>query len=346
MLNFESDYTEGAHPKILENFVKTNFEQTSSYGYDNYSVSAKQKIAQICNCPSAQIQFVCGGTQCNQIVIDSLLQSFEGVVCADTGHISCHEAGAIEYTGHKVLPLPNDNGKLVAADLQKYVQTFYGDQNHEHMVFPGMVYISHPTEYGTLYTFEELKALSAVCRNYKLPLYMDGARLGYGLASLDTDLDFEKIAGLVDVFSVGGTKVGALCGEAIVFTKNNMPPHFDNFVKRHGALLAKSRLLGVQFDTLFTGDLYLQISRHAILMAEKLKNAFIEKKYPFFIDSPTNQQFVILPDNLMEELKKSVSFSFWEKYDDQHTVVRFATSWATTPESVDQLIKLLPDCGN
>lgn len=346
MLNFESDYTEGAHPKILENFVKTNFEQTSSYGYDNYSVSAKQKIAQICNCPSAQIQFVCGGTQCNQIVIDSLLQSFEGVVCADTGHISCHEAGAIEYTGHKVLPLPNDNGKLVAADLQKYVQTFYGDQNHEHMVFPGMVYISHPTEYGTLYTFEELKALSAVCRNYKLPLYMDGARLGYGLASLNTDLDFEKIAGLVDVFSVGGTKVGALCGEAIVFTKNNMPPHFDNFVKRHGALLAKSRLLGVQFDTLFTGDLYLQISRHAILMAEKLKNAFIEKKYPFFIDSPTNQQFVILPDNLMEELKKSVSFSFWEKYDAQHTVVRFATSWATTPEAVDQLIKLLPDCGN
>ncbi len=346
MLNFESDYTEGAHPKILENFVKTNFEQTSSYGYDNYSVSAKQKIAQICNCPSAQIQFVCGGTQCNQIVIDSLLQSFEGVVCADTGHISCHEAGAIEYTGHKVLPLPNDNGKLVAADLQKYVQTFYGDQNHEHMVFPGMVYISHPTEYGTLYTFEELKALSAVCRNYKLPLYMDGARLGYGLASLNTDLDFEKIAGLVDVFSVGGTKVGALCGEAIVFTKNNMPPHFDNFVKRHGALLAKSRLLGVQFDTLFTGDLYLQISRHAILMAEKLKNAFIEKKYPFFIDSPTNQQFVILPDNLMEELKKSVSFSFWEKYDDKHTVVRFATSWATTPEAVDQLIKLLPDCGN
>lgn len=346
MLNFESDYTEGAHPKILENFVKTNFEQTSSYGYDNYSVSAKQKIAQICNCPSAQIQFVCGGTQCNQIVIDSLLQSFEGVVCADTGHISCHEAGAIEYTGHKVLPLPNDNGKLVAADLQKYVQTFYGDQNHEHMVFPGMVYISHPTEYGTLYTFEELKALSAVCRNYKLPLYMDGARLGYGLASLNTDLNFEKIAGLVDVFSVGGTKVGALCGEAIVFTKNNMPPHFDNFVKRHGALLAKSRLLGVQFDTLFTGDLYLQISCHAILMAEKLKNAFIEKKYPFFIDSPTNQQFVILPDSLMEELKKSVSFSFWEKYDDQHTVVRFATSWATTPEAVDQLIKLLPDCGN
>ncbi|MCQ2594138.1 MAG: low specificity L-threonine aldolase [Treponemataceae bacterium] len=346
MLNFESDYTEGAHPKILENFVKTNFKQTSSYGYDNYSISAKQKIAQICNCPSAQIQFVCGGTQCNQIVIDSLLQSFEGVVCADTGHISCHEAGAIEYTGHKVLPLPNDNGKLVAADLQKYVQTFYGDQNHEHMVFPGMVYISHPTEYGTLYTFEELKALSAVCRNYKLPLYMDGARLGYGLASLNTDLDFEKIAGLVDVFSVGGTKVGAFCGEAIVFTKNNMPPHFDNFVKRHGALLAKSRLLGVQFDTLFTGDLYLQISRHAILMAEKLKNAFIEKKYPFFIDSPTNQQFVILPDNLMEELKKSVSFSFWEKYDDQHTVVRFATSWATTPEAVDQLIKLLPDCGN
>ena len=165
MLNFESDYTEGAHPKILENFVKTNFEQTSSYGYDNYSVSAKQKIAQICNCPSAQIQFVCGGTQCNQIVIDSLLQSFEGVVCADTGHISCHEAGAIEYTGHKVLPLPNDNGKLVAADLQKYVQTFYGDQNHEHMVFPGMVYISHPTEYGTLYSKKELTEISEICKD-------------------------------------------------------------------------------------------------------------------------------------------------------------------------------------
>ncbi len=345
MLNFESDYTEGAHPQILENIAKSNFEQTSSYGYDRFTLSAKQKIAQSCGCPNAQIQFVCGGTQCNQIVIDSLLQSFEGVVCAETGHIGCHEAGAIEYTGHKVLPLPHSSGKLNAGVLQSYVQNFYADQNHEHMVFPGMVYISHPTEYGTLYTFEELKALSEVCRNFKLPLYMDGARLGYGLASLNVSLNLSQIAELTDVFSIGGTKVGALCGEAIVYTKNNMPPHFDNFVKRHGALLAKSRLLGTQFDTLFTSDLYMQISRHAILMAEKLKNAFKEKNYQFFIDSPTNQQFVILPDALMEELKKSVSFSFWEKYDEEHTVVRFATSWATAPEAVDKLIELLPYCG-
>mgnify|MGYP002623759075 CR=1 FL=1 len=350
MLSFESDYIEGAHPRILERLAETNLEQLSGYGADCYSARAKEKIAVACDFPlynaktgegSLQISFLTGGTQTNQIIIDTMLRPYEGVVAAATGHVSVHEAGAIEFTGHKVLSLPAHVGKMSAFELNAYISDFYADGNHEHMVFPGLVYISHPTEYGTLYTKEELTALSKVCHQHKLPLFMDGARLGYGLESHDSDVTLHDVAELCDVFYIGGTKVGALCGEAVVFTRQNMPAHFDNLIKKHGALLAKGRLLGIQFDTLFTDNLYFEISRNAIERAEELKAAFKSKGYRFYLDSPTNQQFVILENHRLEALKRQVSFSFWEKYDDTHTVVRFATSWATTKEKVAELIALL-----
>ncbi|MDY3758526.1 MAG: aminotransferase class I/II-fold pyridoxal phosphate-dependent enzyme [Treponema sp.] len=341
MIYFESDYTEGAHPKILERLNETNMIQASGYGHDEFCESAKNKIRKTINCPNAQIQFITGGTQTNQIVIDTMLKPFEGVVSAQTGHVNSHEAGAIEYTGHKVIPIPQHEGKIDGTELNDYLETFFSDGNNEHMVFPGMVYISHPTEYGALYTKNELTKISSVCRKNNIPLFMDGARLGYGIMAKSSDLSLEDIAELCDVFYIGGTKCGALCGEAVVFTKNNMPQHFENLVKKHGALLAKGRLLGVQFDTLFTDNLYLEISKNAIDTAETLKKALKEKGYRFLLDSPTNQQFVILENKFMEELKKSVKFNFWEKYDKDHTVVRFATSWSTKMENVEKLINLL-----
>lgn len=284
--------------------------------------------------------FLTGDTQTNAIVISSLLQSYEGVISAKTGHISVHEAGAIEHTGHKVLELPAHEGKLDSAELLAYLETFYADENHSHMVFPGMVYISHPTEYGTLYTKDELTAISDICHQFKIPLYLDGARLGYGLMSLHTDVTLPLIAKLCDAFYIGGTKVGALCGEAVIFP-HNAPAHFMTIVKQHGALLAKGRILGIQFDTLFTNDLYFSISRHAIEMAECLKEGFRKRGYTFYLDSPTNQQFIVLENSEMERLKDKVKFSFWEKADETHTVVRFATSWATTKEDVGRLMDLL-----
>ena len=341
MLSFENDYSEGAHPKILQRFVETNLEQVPGYGSDPYCDSAKEKIRVACSCPDAEIFFLVGGTQTNAVVIDSMLQAYEGVVSAQTGHVNAHEAGAIEYTGHKVLSIPQYDGKMKASDLEAYLKTFWQDESHEHMVFPGMVYISHPTEYGTLYTKQELADLSAICRCYEIPLYLDGARLGYGLMSKHTDVTLPDIAELCDVFYIGGTKVGALCGEAVVFTKHNMPKYFVTHVKQHGALLAKGRLAGVQFDTLFTDNLYFEISKHAIEMAELLKQGFAEKGYTFHIDSPTNQQFIVLDDEKYNELQKQVRCCFWEKPDDTHTVVRFATSWATQKENIDELMKLL-----
>ena len=341
MLFFENDYGYGAHPKILEHLAQTNMEPVSGYGNDKFTASAAEKIKAAADCPDAQVYFLTGGTQTNMVVIDTLLRPYEGVVAAQTGHVSTHEAGAIEFTGHKVLTLPEKNGKIRAADLKNLVETFYGDENHEHMVFPGLVYISHPTEYGTLYTKKELTEISAVCREYKLPLFMDGARLIYGLVSKETDVTLQDIAKLCDVFYIGGTKAGALCGEAVVFTGNSMPKHFLTRVKQHGALLAKGRLTGVQFDALFTDDLYLEIGKNAIETAAVLKAGLKEKGYTFYIDSPTNQQFVVLENRKMEELKKDVQFSFWEKKDDTHTVVRFATSWATRMEDVEKLLSLL-----
>ena len=262
-------------------------------------------------------------------------------LAAETGHIGVHEAGAVEYTGHKVLPLPQHQGKIRAEELKAWLKTYYADANHEHMVFPGMVYISFSTEYGTIYSRAELEAIHGVCREYGLPLFIDGARLGYGLASLQSDLDLPALASLCDVFYIGGTKVGALCGEAVVFPRGNAPAHFMTTVKQHGALLAKGRLLGIQFDTLFTDDLYGKISRHAIDMAEKLKEILHRKGIPFFLESPTNQQFVILSNQEIERLKPLVGFDFWEAYDADHTVVRFATSWATPQENLDKLAALL-----
>ena len=341
MLYFVNDYSEGAHEKVLQRLIDTNMEQLSGYGTDHYCETAKEKIKKACGCEDAEVYLLTGGTQTNQIVIDTMLAPYEGVVAAHTGHVSTHEAGAIEFTGHKVLELPEKNGKICASDLKELVETFYGDDNHEHMVFPGMVYISHPTEYGTLYSKKELEELSSVCRKYKLPLFLDGARLIYGLVSKETDVTLHDIARLCDVFYIGGTKAGLLCGEAVVFTGNCMPKHFLTRVKQHGALLAKGRLLGVQFDALFTDDLYLAIGKNAIETAAVLKEGLKKKGYQFFIDSPTNQQFVVLENSRMEELKKDVQFGFWEKADDSHTVVRFATSWATRMEDVQKLLSLL-----
>ena len=341
MLSFESDYTVGVHEKILSRMQEMNLVQQKGYGGDAICESAKEKIRKACKCEQAQIQFLVGGTQANSIVIASCLERYEGVVAAQTGHVSVHEAGAVEYTGHKVLELPGHDGKLEAGELSDYLKTFWEDGNHEHMVFPGMVYISHPTEYGTLYSLKELQEISAVCREYGIPLYLDGARLGYGLMSRDTDVSLPDIARCCDVFYIGGTKVGALFGEAVVFTKKNMPKYFMTMVKQQGGLLAKGWLLGLQFDTLFTDNLYGRISKHAIDMAELLKKEFQKKGYEFFIESPTNQQFIILENHRMERLREQVSFSFWEKYDENRTVVRFATSWATKKEDVEALCGMI-----
>ena len=340
MLYFENDYCEGAHPAILQKLMETNFEKVSGYGTDPYCASAKEKIRKACDCPEADVYFISGGTQTNAIVIASMLNRWEGVIAAATGHVAGHEAGAIEYTGHKVLGLPQKNGKLDAETVRDFCKTFFADGNHDHMVFPGMVYISHPTEYGTLYTKAELEALSAVCHEYKLPLFLDGARLGYGLVSKGTDVTLADLARLTDVFYIGGTKVGALCGEAVVFP-HGAPAHFMTMVKQQGALLAKGRLLGIQFDVLFTDDLYTKISENAITTANVLKRALSDKGYQFFMDSPTNQIFVVLSNEQLAALEGKAKFGFWEKYDDTHTVVRIATSWATKMEEIMQLIELM-----
>lgn len=341
MLSFTCDYILGAHPRILERLMETNMEQLPGYGEDRYCESAKEKIRAACECPDAEIYFLTGGTQTNATVIDSVLRKYEGVIAAQTGHINVHEAGAIEYTGHKVLTLPGHEGKIHGDELEAYLKAFFADGSHEHMVFPGMVYLSHPTEYGTLYTKAELEAISSICHQYKIPLYLDGARLGYGLTSFSTDLTLPEIAACCDVFYIGGTKVGALCGEAVVFPRGNAPRHFLTLIKQHGAMTAKGRLLGVQFDTLFTDDLYFTISRHAIEMAELLKKGFAERGYTFFLDSPTNQQFIILENRQLEDLGQKVVFEIWEPLDGDHTVVRFATSWGTKKEEIEELLSLI-----
>ncbi len=341
MISFESDYIAGAHPKVLARLMETNMESLGGYGTDKYCESAREKIKAACDCPQADVHFLVGGTQTNAIVISSVLESYEGVIAAKTGHVSLHEAGAIEYSGHKVLEIGQEEGKICAQELEEYLKVFYGDDNREHMVFPGMVYISHPTEYGTLYNKKELEELADICHSYDIPLYLDGARLGYGLMSTETDVTMADIARLCDVFYIGGTKVGALCGEAVVFTKGNTPKHFMTMVKQRGGLLAKGRVLGIQFDTLFTDDLYFEISRHAIQMAEELKALLKEKGYSFYLQSPTNQQFVIVENEKLAKLKEQVAVSFWETYDERHTVIRLATSWSTTEEDMEKLAEVL-----
>ncbi|MBQ3094585.1 MAG: aminotransferase class I/II-fold pyridoxal phosphate-dependent enzyme [Clostridia bacterium] len=341
MLYFVNDYSEGAQPRILEALSRTNFEQLSGYGTDRYTQSAKEKIRRACDCEQADVWFLAGGTQTNQLVIAAMLDTTEGVIAAQTGHVASHEAGAIEHSGHKVLTLPAHDGKLDAAEVRAYLRHFYDDENHNHMVFPGMVYISHPTEFGTLYTKAELEALRAVCDEYRLPLFMDGARLGYALACEQSDVTLPDVAALCDVFYIGGTKVGALCGEAVVFTKQNTPKRFMTVIKQHGALLAKGRLLGVQFDALFTDDLYLEGARHALRAAKRIRAALLEKGYTLYVDSPTNQLFPVLGDAALARLQEQVAYSFWERLEDGRTVIRLATSWATTDEDVDKLINAL-----
>jgi threonine aldolase len=341
MQHFDSDYMEGAHPLILQRLIETNMEKSPGYGCDSYCEAAKEKIRTACNCPDAEIYFLVGGTQTNATVIKALLRTYEGVLAADTGHISTHEAGAIEAGGHKVLALPQKDGKISAESVDHYINIFNKDANHTHMVKPGMVYISYPTECGTLYSKEELEQLSSVCKKHQIPLFLDGARLGYGLMSNESNVTLETIAHNCDVFYIGGTKVGALFGEAVVMTKPNLMEYFFTIIKQQGALLAKGRILGIQFDTLFSNNLYFDISKHAIDMAEKLKKGFAKKGYQFYLESPTNQQFIILENKKMEQLQKTVSFGFWETIDETHTVVRFATSWATQESDVDELLKLI-----
>lgn len=341
MISFTCDYSEGAHPKILERLAASNFEQLPGYGVDHYCESAKEKIRAACAAPEAEVFFLVGGTQTNATVIAAMLRDYEGVVSVETGHIGVHEAGAVEYTGHKVLTIPGHQGKMDPMELASWLKAAATDPNYEHMVFPGMVYISFPSEYGTIYTRRELEDIHAVCQAFSLPLMIDGARLGYGLASPVCDLTLPDIARLSEVFYIGGTKVGCFCGEAVVFPRGNAPKHFYTIVKQHGAMMAKGRLLGIQFGTLFTDDLYFTISRHAIEMAMELKEMLRGKGCRFFLDSPTNQQFVVLENKQLEELSRHVAFDLWDRVDPDHTVVRFATSWATPRAHIDELRKWL-----
>ena len=340
MLLFRCDYAEGAHPDILKRLAETNFEQLDGYGSDPYTESARRKILAACACPEGEVHFLVGGTQTNATVIAALLRDYEGAVAVETGHIGVHEAGAVEYTGHKVLTLPQHWGKMDAKELEAFLVASASDPNRDHMVWPGLVYISLSTEYGTLYSRAELTEIHAIASRYGLPLFIDGARLGYALASPECDFGLADLATLCDVFYIGGTKVGALCGEAVVFP-HGAPKHFFTTVKQHGALLAKGRLLGIQFDTLFTDNLYGRIAANAIERARELVDVLREKGIPFFLQSPTNQQFVILENGYMDRLSRQVGFDVWQPYDATHTVVRFATSWATTPAQIAQLRDLL-----
>ena len=337
MISFTCDYSEGAHPKILERLTATNFEQLPGYGTDHYCESAKEKIRAACEAPEAEVFFLVGGTQTNSTIIAAMLADYEGVVSAETGHIGVHEAGAVEYTGHKVLTIPSHHGKVDPKELRDYLEAATTDPNYEHMVFPGMVYISFPTEYGTIYSKAELEEIHAIAAHYGLPLMIDGARLGYGLTSPACDLTLPELASLCEVFYIGGTKVGCLCGEAVVFPRGNAPKHFYTITKQHGAMLAKGRVLGIQFDTLFTNNLYFEISRHAIDMAMQLKELLRQKGCTFFIDSPTNQQFIVLENKKIEELGKHVAYDPWDRVDPDHTAIRLATSWATQPEQLEEL---------
>lgn len=337
MISFENDYSTGAHPRILEALAATNLEPAPGYGGDRFCESAAARIRTACDDETADVFFLMGGTQTNAVVISALLAGHEGVIAADTGHIAVHEAGAIEATGHKVLTVPECDGKLRAADVKAYLEAFYADASYTHMVFPGMVFIAHPSELGTLYSLAELEELSALCRRYQIPLYLDGARLAYGLAAPDTDVTLADIARLADAFYIGGTKCGALCGEAVVFPRGGMPRHFLTHAKQHGALLAKGRLLGVQFDTLFTDDLYGNVGRVAIAAADELRRILREAGCTFFRESPTNQQFVVLENAQVEALAERIRFSTWEKLGDGRTVIRLVTSWSTTPDDLAAL---------
>ncbi|MCQ2335537.1 MAG: beta-eliminating lyase-related protein [Paludibacteraceae bacterium] len=347
MIYFDSDYMEGAHHEVMRRLVETNLEHTVGYGNDPYTLQAKDAIRQACGCPEALVQLLEGGTQTNATVIDALLRRHEGVLAAESAHINVHESGAIEHSGHKVLTLPAANGKLSAEQVDRFITDFYRDETYEHMVAPGMLYITQPTEYGTLYSLSELTALSRVCHRHHIPLYLDGARLGYALASPMADFTLQDIARLCEVFYIGGTKCGLLFGEAVVAPNPDTLPHFFPVVKQHGALCAKGRILGIQFLTLFTDNLYQQICSHAIGLAKRIREAFVSAGYQLAIDSPTNQQFFLLPNEMVDFLRdKGVSFEDWGVRGENETTVRFVTSWATTDEAVDELVRCINLHGN
>lgn len=341
MLHFDCDYMEGAHPEVMRRLLETNLEQTPGYGCDPHTERARELIRQACDAPQAEVHFLVGGTQTNATVIDGLLRRHEGVLAAESGHINIHEAGAIEAAGHKVLTLPSHEGKVRAEEVDRWIEEFYRDETWPHMVAPGMLYLSHPTEYGTLYTLSEMEAIHAVCQRHSIPLYLDGARLNYALAAEENTLTLRDIARLCEVFYIGGTKTGLLFGEAVVITRSELLPHFFTLVKQHGALLAKGRLLGVQFETLFTDGLYLRIARQAISTARRLKEALLAKGYRLHIDSPTNQQFFVLPNHEIDRLSQYATFELWGPRGEEESVVRFVTSWATTDEQIDALIARL-----
>jgi threonine aldolase len=337
MIYFNSDYLEGAHPLILQRMLDTNMEQTVGYGSDGHCAAARDKIRAACEAPEADIHFLVGGTQTNTTVIASILRPHQGVLAAESGHINVHETGAIESTGHKVLSLPSRDGLFTAEQVEQACLCHYNDATAEHMVQPGMVYISYPTENGTLYSKAALTALYDTCRKYHLPLFIDGARLGYGLVSDAADLTLPELAHLCDVFYIGGTKVGALFGEAVVIMDPALKRDFRYLMKQRGAMLAKGRLLGIQFETLFTDGLYFKISRHAAEMARQIREIFTGAGYPLLFDSPTNQQYPILPLAQIEQLRQNFGFEYWSPVDENHAAVRFCASWATTQEHVDAL---------
>lgn len=338
MIRFENDYTEGAHERILKRLIETNEEQTPGYGMDEHCEKAREYIRNECEAPEADIHFLVGGTQTNTTIIASILRPYQGAIAAESGHIATHETGAIESTGHKVLTLPSEDGKITAEQVKELCDAHWNDASPEHSVQPGLVYISNPTEYGTIYSKAELESLHAVCAERDLPLVLDGARLGYGLASPANDSTLADYARLCDVFYIGGTKIGALFGEAVVITNDALKKDFRYCIKQGGGLLAKGRLLGIQFETLFEDGLYYDMSEHAVGLAMKLRRAFIDNGFAMRFDSTTNQQFPVLPAYVLEELGKKYSFSFWEKVDETHSAVRFCTSWSTKEEHVDRLV--------
>ncbi len=338
MIRFECDYLEGAHPKVLELLISSNYEQTKGYGLDPYCDKAREVIKTLCKQEDADVHFLVGGTQTNTTVIASILRPYQGVLCADSGHINVHETGAIESLGHKVLSMKSKDGKITARQIAHAYEMHYNDESREHVVQPGMVYISQPTELGTMYSKEELTAISEVCRAHNLPLFLDGARLGYALTSEKNDVHLEDIAELCDVFYIGGTKVGALFGEAVVICNPMLKKDFRYYIKQHGGMLAKGRLLGMQFLALLEDGLYYEIAEQANQYAMQIRRACEVKGYPFFVESWTNQQFPVLPNDKIEELKEKFTFSFWEAVGENHSAVRFCTSWATKKEHVDQLV--------
>lgn len=337
MIYFNSDYLEGAHPAIMNRLLETNMAQSVGYSEDEYCAAAREKIKAACQAPDADVHFLVGGTQTNTTVIASILRPYQGVIAPVSGHINCHETGAIESTGHKVLSLPTDDGKITAKQIEDYYFWHHDNPDYEHIVMPGMVYISYPTEGGTLYSKAELTDIYETCRRCGLPLFIDGARMGYGLMSDDCDLTLPEIARLCDIFYIGGTKVGALFGEAVVVMSPALKRDFRFFMKQRGGMLAKGRLLGIQFDTLFTDDLYFKISRHAIEMAHQIREIFVSAGYPLLFDSPTNQQYPIMPDSELAEISKNFGSEYWERVDETHSGIRFCASWATTQANVDAL---------